>query len=130
MLTKAAFGNQLIHRHKHHISMQDTNLLLFEIYFEGHLHGELNGESVHINSVDIRVIDFSREYLGRSTPTRLVSVLVSHDMIGYDPSIHPAIIKIPGQSAIGRVLRTTILGLFEQLDNTQGQQRERRYQGA
>lgn len=118
MLVKGAFGGQLIHRRKRHFGADVANLLLLEIYLEGELHGDLDGQPVHIRPGDIHVLDFAREYRGRSKPTRLYSLVVSHDVIGYDPGRHPPIIRVPGDTVIGRVLRHTLLGVFTQLDRT------------
>ena len=44
------------------------------------------------------------------------SLLVSHDVIGYHPGRHPAIIRVPGDGSVGRVLRHILLSVFAQLD--------------
>lgn len=118
LLTSAAFGDQLIHRHKPHFSADSTEMVLIEFYLRGNLRGELDGHPVDFGAGDIHMIDFTREYRARSSPTDARGIVMSHEMIGYDPARHPPLIHIPGDSVTGRVVRHTILGIHDQLNRT------------
>ena len=118
LLTDAQFGDQLIHRHKTHFAAAAADLVLVEIYRAGETHGDLAGEPVHIRPGDIHMVDFSREYRARSTPTDALGLVVSHEVLGYDPRRHPPVIRIPGDGVTGRVLRHAIAGIYENLDQT------------
>ncbi len=116
VLINAAFGGQLVHRRQRHLKADVADSVVLEIYLSGAVQRDLAGEPVSIRPGDINVMDYSREYQGRSTPAELVNLLVSHDLIGYDPSRHPGSMRIPGDSAVGQVLGNTLQNTFRQLD--------------
>ena len=45
-------------------------------------------------------------------------MLIAHDLIGYDPSLHPPAFRFSENTVIGQVLLQTLMSLFSQLDRT------------
>ena len=118
LLTKAAFGSQLLHRHGRHLTHDIPDYLLVEIYVSGELRGDVAGEAVYLKAGDLHILDFSREYWAHVSRADVRGVLIAHDRVGYDRHRHPAKIHIHGQSAVGRVLSGAIMSLFQCLDST------------
>lgn len=116
VLINAAFGGQLVHRRQRHLKTDVADSLVLEIYLSGAVRRDLAGEPVAIRPGDVNIMDYSREYQGRSSPVELINLLVSHDLIGYDPSRHPGSMRIAGDSAVGQVLCNTLQNTFRQLD--------------
>ena len=115
VLAEAAFGGQVIQRHRTHFAAS-ADALLIEVYLRGELVGDLAGQPVHIRPGEIHMIDFSRSYTGRSTPTHVRSLLLAHTLVGYDPGRHPSVIRLSGTSVVGHVFLQTFNSLFEKLD--------------
>ncbi len=118
VLNEAVFGGQLIRRDKRHLSLMPNDLLLVEIYLDGELYGDLDGEPVHIVPGEVHILDFSRAYVARSTETHVRSLLVSQGAVGYDPRRHGPVLKITKRSVVGLILFETLMRVFDQLDQT------------
>ncbi len=118
LLTKAAFGSQIFDRSSKHLKADVADCLLFQIYLSGEVHGETGGETVHIRPGDLHIQDFSRPHRARATQARVLGIVVSHDLVGYDRDRHPAVMHVPRDGAVGRVLRSTVLSVFRQIETT------------
>lgn len=118
MLTRAAFAGQAFDRNSKHIKEDVADCLLFQIYLAGELHGEIDGDGVRIRPGDMHIQDFSRPHRARTTQASVLGLVVSHDIVGYDRDRHPAAMHVPRDGAIGRILQSTIVSAFEQIDTT------------
>ena len=118
LLTKAAFGSQIFERSSKHFKLDVADCLLFQIYLSGEVHGETGGEAVHIRPGDLHIQDFSRPHRARATQARVLGLVVSHDLVGYDKGRHPAVMHVPRDGAVGRVLRSTVMSAFRQVEKT------------
>ena len=115
-LTRVAFGSQVFDRNRTHLGFDVADCLLVQLYLSGELHGEMEGQSFQIKPGDLHILDFSRPYAAQASKAHLVSFLVSHDLVGYDKGRHPATLTVPRDDAVGRILRGTVLSVFDQVD--------------
>ncbi|MEM9879091.1 MAG: AraC family transcriptional regulator [Pseudomonadota bacterium] len=116
-ITRAAFGEQIVHRHASHIAAENQATVMIEFYLQGSLTGEIDGTPLAMETGDIQLVDFTREYSAKSSPAQVRGLVVSHQALGYDPNIHAPALRIPGDSVTARVLRNTILGIHAELDS-------------
>lgn len=116
LLTKASFGSQVFNRNVKHLRADVSDCLLFQIYLDGELHGEVDGQPLHILPGDLHMQDFSRAHGARTTQATVLGLVVSHDLVGYDRDRHPAALTLPRDGAVGSVLRSTLLSVFKQVD--------------
>ncbi|MEL6208071.1 MAG: AraC family transcriptional regulator, partial [Pseudomonadota bacterium] len=72
----------------------------------------------HMRPSELHILDFSRAYSAKCAPSQLRSVLISHDAVGYDPSRHPAVMRVSEQNVLGRILLQTFVSVFDELDRT------------
>lgn len=117
VLSESCFTNQLIHRGKRHTN-GFADLLWVGVLFRGEIIGRLDEQQVHIRPGEIHVMDFSKVYAAKCAPSHLRSLLVTHDLVGYDPSRHPAIMRFSERTAVGRVFLQTLMSVFAHLDLT------------
>ncbi len=117
VLINASFGSQLVHRHQRHLKADVANTVLLEIYLSGEVQRDLDGEWINVRPGDVHLMDYSREYRGRSKSAEVINLQISHEQIGYDPSRHPAAMRFPADSALGHILGNTVRNTFDELDS-------------
>ncbi len=117
VLSESCFTNQLIHRGKQHLN-GFADLLWVGVLFRGEIIGSLDDQQVHIRPGEIHVMDFSKIYSAKCAPSHLRSLLITHDLVGYDPSRHPPIMRFSERNAVGRVFLQTLMSVFAHLDRT------------
>lgn len=118
VLGEASYGSQVVRRHRQHYDNGIPPFLLLKMFRYGSLNGELGDLPVRLDPGEIVVMDFHRAYAAQLFACRVNSLIVTHDQIGYDPSLHPAVMKFNDQTVVGRVLRHTLTALFDELDRT------------
>ena len=113
---EAIFGTQKTHRSKDHVRRTPTESLLIQSYSYGTTWGETNGEQTLRQPGEINITDYNREHRAFCAPTHARSFVVAHELVGYDPSIHPATMRIGTETALGHVLQQAIGAIFQTLD--------------
>lgn len=113
---EAMFGAQVAHRTKRHLSAGVADALVVQTYRYGQNWGEIDGVPIQIGVGEVNVMDYSRAHVSRSRPTHVRSLVIAHDLVGYDPAIHPPTIRFGTETVIGYVLHETIAAIFEKLD--------------
>ncbi len=116
VLTRVAYESVLFVRDKKHIDNHVSDCLLVQLFRAGEHHLEMDGQSFIARPGDMCIRDFSRPSQARGTNIQVVSVLVAHDLVGYDRSRHPAYMSISQDGVMGRVLRNTLIGIFRQVE--------------
>ncbi|MEM9735398.1 MAG: AraC family transcriptional regulator, partial [Pseudomonadota bacterium] len=79
---------------------------------------EIGDEVIEIGEGEVHVTDYSRGHRSHLQPTHQRSVTVAHELVGYDPSIHPATMRFQTETVIGAILHRTIDTIFQNLDRT------------
>lgn len=115
---EAKFGPQISHRTRHDHIAHSADAVVVQTYVYGAQEGEIAGAEMRIGAEEVNVTDYSRGHAGRSTSTHVRSVVVSHDLIGYDPSLHPPTMRFGTDTVVGRVRRQTLLAIHADLDLT------------
>ncbi len=116
VMMEATFGSHVFnHQVKHAVNVADS--LLIQIYTRGILEGDIDGQAYTIMPGDLHVLDFSRAHMSRTTNASVFGFLISHDLVGYDRDRHPREMTVPREGAVGRILRSTVLNVFESLDH-------------
>ena len=113
---EAAFGAQVSHRSRRNHVAQSADAIVLQTYLRGNQVGEIAGEPMRIGVDEVNVTDYSRGHIGRSTPTHVHSVVIAHDLVGYDPSRHPPVMRFGTETVVGRVLRHTLLAIHADLE--------------
>lgn len=96
---------------------QDSNYLSLQIYRKGGCKGILAGEYWSAAPGEIHIFDFSREFYSKAEESNVVGVVIPHELIGYNPAIHPSHIRFSLNSPIGSYLADCFFSLFNQLEN-------------
>ncbi|MDA4845893.1 helix-turn-helix domain-containing protein [Hoeflea poritis] len=107
-------GQSLRHESKH---AKDADFLILQIFKSGRATGVLGDQSWEINSGEIHILDFSRELYSTATHAEMVSVIIPHDAIGYNPDKHPPHIHLSGKPSIAQFILSTVLSLVMQLSD-------------
>ena len=115
MFTDVTFQGHIFLRNKKHINRDLSDYVSLQIYQSGAWSGEVGGVGSKMHPYEINIIDFTRDMRSSTLPSRVKGLLVAHDLIGFDRSVHPAKITIPVSSPMGRVLLVAFDEIFMQL---------------
>jgi len=116
IFAEAKFGTQKTHRSKKHLISNPAEVLVVQSYRYGTTWGETDGEQTKRRPGEINITDYNREHRAFCEPTYVRCFIVAHELVGYDPSIHPATMRIGTDTALGHVLQHTIGAIFQKLD--------------
>lgn len=103
----------------------DNEFVLVQLYIHGSSELNVGEETVKSEQGSVYLIDKSRPFSSVALGAKTLGVLLPHEAIGYDPSIHPAVIPLPGLSPTGRVLVQALTDLpfrLERLDEADAKQ--------
>ena len=114
---EAKFGAMKTHRTKSHVTSAPTESLVIQSYQYGMTWGETDGEQTKRKPGEINITDYNRQHRAFCEATHVRSLIVAHKLVGYDPSIHPATMRIGTETALGHVLQQTIGAIFKTLDH-------------
>ncbi len=116
LFTDVTFDGHIFMRNRKHMNRDLADYVSLQIYTSGSWSGEVGGVGSQMRPYEINIIDFTREMRSKTQPSRVKGLLVAHDLIGFDRSIHPAKITIPVSSPLGKVLLTVFDEIFAQLN--------------
>ncbi|MEL6205177.1 MAG: helix-turn-helix transcriptional regulator [Pseudomonadota bacterium] len=114
---EGSFGKQFIHRSKRHIVDRNPNFLTVQYYRAGTTWGEIQGHSTTRTVGEVNVTDHSQEHCALCAPTSVRSVIVGHQLVQYDPGVHPATMRFGTETVVGHVLQQALSAVFERLDD-------------
>ena len=83
-------------------------LIRLKVHAGGTSTGAIGDTAFRADPGDIHVMDLSREHYALGTTQEMFVLFVPHDVLGYDPSRHPAQFCIPGDSPDGRIVMTAL----------------------
>ena len=113
---EGVFGNQVTHRSKRRHAAQVPDSLVIQTFLRGAFDGEIAGEQIRIRTGEVNVTDQSRGHRGLAEPSHVRSLVVAHDLVGYNPSRHPPTMRFGSETVVGRVLLQTLLAIHADLD--------------
>ncbi|MEM9765432.1 MAG: helix-turn-helix domain-containing protein [Pseudomonadota bacterium] len=93
--------------------------LLFERFHSGGGLGEVADVGFTAHPTRLHIIDMSRRYVSSKRASQSEGVLISHHMLGYDPSIDPAVATLDIASPRGRLLANAHALLTSQPDGSE-----------
>lgn len=115
---EAKFDALVSHRTKKH-SLDAPGALVVQSYVYGDNICEVGGQPGRIGTGEVNLTDYGREHrCFHASPTHVHSMIVAHELVGYDPSIHPATMRFPTDTVIGHVIYRTLMAIHEKLDQT------------
>ena len=76
----------------------------------------VDGEKFYLDSSAIHIIDQNHPKTEVYTDNDVVSIFLPYHVLGYDPLIHPSILSLSIETAVGRFLLATIDAAFQELD--------------
>lgn len=123
ILTESEHSAQMLTRTRRHCEAS-VETLAVSIHRYGGCHVEIDERPAEHFAGAVNVMDFSRPHRSVLKGSRHRSLIVAHDLVGYDPGRHPAAISFSCDGAIGRVLERTINTIFDTLDRTTSAQAE------
>lgn len=94
----------------------DNEFVLIQLYLEGHSDVRIDDEAIRTKTGSFYLLDKSRRFSSVSYGARTLGLVIPHDVIGYDPSRHPAIIETPQTSPYWRVLARLLTTLPSRLE--------------
>ena len=90
--------------------------LLLRLYGEGHAYGLLDDCAFQTRPGEVHLFDQAPECRGATADRhRLKSVFMPYSTIRYEPGHHPPHIRVGADTAVGRILRSSIESLFAEL---------------
>ncbi|MEO1678593.1 MAG: helix-turn-helix domain-containing protein [Pseudomonadota bacterium] len=116
MFLESEHEAQILHRTRRHCSADAAASLGVTIYRYGGVQLDMDGASVSQGAGFVNFMDFSRPHREVLRASHHRSVNIPHDLVGYDPSIHPAHLQISTETALGRILFHCIEAIFDSLD--------------
>lgn len=96
-----------------HVRRTPIEALRVRLYRSGVTHALFGDKPVTMQAGTIHVVDYSQPSHAISADVDQISLYVPHDLIGYDPSRHPAYWAIAGDAPLGRMIATA-MEMFEQ----------------
>lgn len=117
IFTDAVFSRQSFHHNSFHIKNYGCNYLMLRMHKTGNSRALFGDDSFEAAPGEIQVIDFSREFhfVALTPVVAGVAVLIPHEAVGYDPGIHPGLMRFPVSSPSGRFLEEAYSALKDQL---------------
>lgn len=82
----------------------DNEFLLLERYLAGQGHGIVGDTVTAVGPQRLHLVDWSRRYRTVTTQVKGQSVMIPHDLVGYDPSRYAAYFSLETRSTEGRLL--------------------------
>lgn len=113
---EAAFGGQVFQRTKSHCQADIADAVVVQYYRFGENWGEIEGQPIKIGTGEVNITDYGRPHQSRSNPTHVRSFYVAHDVLGYDPSVHPPTMRFGTDTIVGHILHHSIETVFDSLD--------------
>lgn len=77
----------------------------------------VDGKKFYLDSSAIHIIDQNHPKTEVHTENEVVSIFLPYHVVGYDPSIHPPILSLSIETAVGRFLLATVDAAFQELDD-------------
>ena len=113
VFTETGFSRQ---SHSHHLlHAKNSNYLFLQVYRSGGQRGIHADIPFKMMPGEIHIRDFSREYHSVAEDAAIISLIIPHSAVGYDPGRHPVHIKFARDSAAGGFLRGALFALGDQL---------------
>jgi AraC-like DNA-binding protein len=91
----------------------DTEFLLLETYDKGSNRGRSGDIETRLDSGALHIFDMARPWRTQSTEVACRSVVIPYDVVGYDPSLHPAYARLERTSPRTAMLLAGMGALFE-----------------
>lgn len=82
----------------------DNEFVLVQLYVEGHSDIFVSADAIRTKTGYLYLFDKSRNFRSIGYGARTIGLVIPHDLIGYDPSRHPAFVEVSQTSPHGRVL--------------------------
>jgi len=115
-VAKKAYGPHNCSRGPSDRQLKWNEFLRLRLYEAGSVRGLYGDSPMMIQAGDIHLTDMSIGFRTSSAEQKHITVLLPYEALGYDPSKHPAQLRISVQSAKGRVLEAAIRSLAEQME--------------
>lgn len=91
----------------------DNDFILVERYSSGHGRGLIEETETQIDKRTIHLMDWSRRKRTATSNVSGTSAMIPHDMVGYDPSRHPAYLSLEMGSTAGDLLNMILERFYE-----------------
>lgn len=108
-----AYSTMRIERDPSRVNAYDTEFLILETYRKGITRGLLADHGTLVSKGVVHIMDWSRAYRAVMKGASGIGIQIPHDLIGYDPSRHPAYRAFDTTSGLGRLLAFSLDTLID-----------------
>lgn len=105
--------NSGIRRTQKNLKLEREDLLVLRIHLAGVTRGAMGGVSFKMEPGRLTLFDFHQDYQASEHDADFVSLTFPYAALGYDPSKHAALLQLPVDSAVGRVIRSNLEMLLD-----------------
>lgn len=113
VVSEVGFDGAVFDRDPARLSGFDTEFLLLETYNKGANRGRAGDIDTRLDAGAMHVVDMGRPWRTQTTEVACRSVVIPYDVIGYDPSLHPAYARLDANSPRSAMLLAGMGALFD-----------------